>query len=293
MKKSLGLRRLLILFTLLALLLMPLTVMAQEGDDHGEDTAAETTDEHGDEAAAEGEEATSPLEPLGINAGYMAAQIINFLIIFGALTALLWRPAVNMLDQRSAKIAKGLEDAAAAAKARQNAEAEAEKIMAEARTKVAKEIEDARGRADEVAKNIEAQARSEAERIRQEAENEAAAARDTELAGLRDQVVSISVAMAERLVGEGMDDKKQKSIINDFFSKTPEGAKSLTGKVQVVSAMPLTDAEKKKAEKEIGGDELEFVVEPAILGGLILRSGDRVIDGSVRGQLRGLSESLG
>jgi len=38
--------------------------------------------------------------------------------------------------------------------------------------------------------------------------------------------------------------------------------------------------------------EIEFDVDPAILGGLVLKVGDRVIDGSVAGKLGALRERL-
>lgn len=242
------------------------------------------------EEAAEG--GGSPLDPLGINAGLLIVQIVNFLILVFILRAILWKPALNMLDARTAKIEKGLEDAAAAARARQNAETEAEKILAQARAEASKMIEEARGRGEEVAKSIETGARSEADKIRQDARTEAAAARDAELAGLRDQVLNISVAVASRLLGEQLDAKKQKALVDDFFSRLPEGVKGLSGKVEVVSAMPLTDAEQTKVRKAIGADDVQFSVNPGILGGLIVRSGDRVVDGSVRSSLSDLASRL-
>jgi F0F1-type ATP synthase delta subunit len=37
---------------------------------------------------------------------------------------------------------------------------------------------------------------------------------------------------------------------------------------------------------------LEFRIDPAILGGLVIRLGDKVIDGNVSGRLEALWESL-
>jgi len=67
--------------------------------------------------------------------------------------------------------------------------------------------------------------------------------------------------------------------------------------VEIVSAYPLSDAEsahlasvlRDKYEKEI---TLTSRVDPYLLGGAIIRAGDTVIDGSVRGKLDKLGESL-
>ena len=248
----------------------------------------------GEAAAAEGEAApaVSPLTPLGINAGFLVAQIVNFLIIFVALRVFLWKRIADMLDSRGAKIQKGLEDAQVAANARRNAEAEAETIRSNARADISKGVEEGRLRGDEVAKQIEAEARNEAEKIRAEARTAAAAERDQQLAGLRGQIAAISLAATQKLIGSALDANKAKSLIDSFFTDVPQGALKLGGSVEVVSAMPLDDAEKNKAKSAIGADNITFTVDPTILGGLIVRSGDRVVDGSVRSGLNELSARL-
>jgi F-type H+-transporting ATPase subunit delta len=67
--------------------------------------------------------------------------------------------------------------------------------------------------------------------------------------------------------------------------------------VTVVSAYELDDKQqqklsgalKKRLKREIS---ITTQVDPALLGGVILRTGDTVIDGSVRGRLTRLSEAL-
>ena len=232
------------------------------------------------------------MEALGINLGYLIVQIVAFIVIYALLSRWLYDPLSRMLSERRQRIAKGLEDAAAAANARRNAETEGEKIIAEARASAAKVIEEARGRADEVAKQIQAEANTDAEKIRADARTAASAERDQQLAGLRGQVAAIAIAAAQKLIGEALDQKRQQALIDDFFAKVPDNAKKLGGQVEVVSAMPLSDAEQAKAKKETGADDVTFTVDPGILGGLIVRAGDRVVDGSVRSGLNDLAGRL-
>lgn len=239
------------------------------------------------------EEGGSPLDALGINMGFLIAQLVNFGLIFILLLVLLWRPITNFLDARAAKIQKGIEDAAAAASARRNAEAEAEKIIAQARQEAAKIVDQGRERGDEVAKQVEAAARAEADKIRSDARGSIESERNAELANLRGQVVNISTAIAQRLIGESLVEKsRQQAIINDFLTKVPADAKGFTGDVEVVSAMPLDSGEQDRVKRELGSDSITFVVNPDILGGLIVRSGDRVVDGSVRSGLTDLTSRL-
>jgi F0F1-type ATP synthase delta subunit len=41
-----------------------------------------------------------------------------------------------------------------------------------------------------------------------------------------------------------------------------------------------------------GGATMSFRVDPRILGGMVVRIGDRVVDGSVAGKLESLRQSL-
>jgi F-type H+-transporting ATPase subunit b len=232
------------------------------------------------------------VEALGINLGYLLVQIIAFIVIYTLLSRWLYDPLTNALRERRARIAKGLEDAAAAANARRNAESEAEKILTAARVDAARVVEEARARGEEVAKQVEAEARQEAESIRAEARSRAGEERDRQLADLRGQVAAISIAVAQRLLGEALDEKRQQTLINDFFSKVPADAKSLHGQVEVISAMPLDGDEQKRVKKEIGAKEVTFTVDPGILGGLVIRTEDRVVDGSVRSGLNELASRL-
>lgn len=280
MKQSILMKRLLLIVVLLVGMAFSTAVaFAQEG-------AAEVAAEPAAEAA------TSPLTPLGINPGFLVAQILNFLVIFVLVSVFLWRPLMNMLDSRAAKIQKGLEDAAAAANARRNAEVEAEKIRSEARADVQRLIEEARGRAEEVGKAIEAEARTEAEKIRTEARAAATAERDRQLGELRSQVAAISIAAAQRLIGENLDQQRQQTLINDFFAKVPAEARALSGALTVISAMPLSDEEKARVQAETGASEISYTVDPAILGGLVIQAQDRVVDGSVRSNLNALAGRL-
>ncbi len=242
--------------------------------------------------AAEAEDA-GPLAALGINLGLLISQLVNFGVIFFILTRILWNPLTNHLEARSAKIQKGLEDAAAAANARRNAEAEAEKILAQARVEANQLVEQGRARGEEMSRSVEAEARTAADRVRTEARSAAAAERDVELAGMRGQVANIGVAIAQRLIGDSLADKaKQQTLINDFFTRVPADARNLSGDVEVVSAMPLDEGEQKNVRSQLSGANVTFTVDPSILGGLIIRAGDRVVDGSIRRSLGEVSQRL-
>lgn len=244
------------------------------------------------------------MEALGLNLGYLLVQVFNFLIVFIVLRAWVYRPILNMLDKRRTAIAQGLEDARIAAEARANAEEEARAILAKAQAEAAEKVREATDRAEVASREVLAQAEADAAKAREAALADAATDRDRILADMRGQVAALAMAAAQKLVGESLDEKRQHALINEFFSGVKSGrvvvlqdAEVGSGSAEITSALPLSDAEKETVRTEIiaktGSQTVSFRVDPAILGGLVVKVGDKVLDGSVAGQLETLRQSLG
>ena len=68
-------------------------------------------------------------------------------------------------------------------------------------------------------------------------------------------------------------------------------------RVEVATAVPLTDSERAYVTEELGKSlageiRLSELVDATLLGGMRVRVGDRVMDGSVRGRLASLRQSV-
>ncbi|MFO7541090.1 MAG: F0F1 ATP synthase subunit B [Chloroflexota bacterium] len=233
------------------------------------------------------------MEALGINPGYLLMQLLGISVLVILLGHFLYQPILDVLEERKRRIAKGLEDARQASIARDNADAEAKKILEAARSEAAKMRQDAMAQAEETRKGILAQAETEAKAVAAHARTDAEEERNRILSELRGQVAAIAVAAANKLVGETIDEKRQHELITDFFAKVPQQVGQLSGgKAVVTSALPLDDNEKKQLEQALSVENVEYRVDPKILGGLIVRVGDQVVDDSVAGRMSALSESL-
>jgi len=238
------------------------------------------------------------MEALGINLGLLIVQIIAFIIVFLTLNAWVYKPMLDMMDTRKQKIAQGLEDASVAAEARANAEKEAAKIVSEAQAEASRVVREATERADAAGKDVKAVAEAEAAKAREAAIAETEVERNRILGDLRGQVASLAIAAANKLVGEALDEKKQRALLTEFFSGVKDGKvvvvdDSFKGEsAEVTSALPLTGDEQEAVKKSFDAKEVNFKVDPGILGGLIVKIGDKILDGSVAGKLEGLRQSL-
>jgi len=145
-------------------------------------------------------------------------QAVNFVILLVLLTKLLYKPLLAKMDERTNAIQKSLDEAQAArAQAQkerddfaakiQAANAEAQRIRAEA-------LKDA---ADEQRKLVEA-AKAEAARLvagaRQEMDQDVRRARQE----LRQEVADLAIAISERLIRKSLNDTDHRRIVDDAIA---------------------------------------------------------------------------
>jgi len=244
------------------------------------------------------------MDKLGISLGYFLFQVFNFTVMAVLLYAFAYKPIVKMLETRKQKIAQGLEDARVAAEARANAEQEAAKIVAEAQAKANQVVREATERAEVAVKEVHVTAEADAVKVREAAKVDAQVERDRILGDLRGQVAALSIAAAQKLVGEALDEKRQHALLNEFFAGVKagkvvvlEGATFSGASAEVTSALPLNAEEMEIVREDVltkMGNQatVTFRVDPNILGGLVIRAGGKVLDGSVAGQLETLRQSL-
>lgn len=243
------------------------------------------------------------MEALGINGSFLLVQIVNLIIVYVVVSKWIVGPIIGMLEKRRETIANGLEDARVAAEARANAEKEAQKIMADAQTRASQVVREATERAESAGRDVKAAAEAEAGKAREKALSEVEEERNRILGDLRGQVAALSISATQKLVGESLDENRQRALIDEFFSGVKSGkivmmedAKASGAAAEVTSALPLTKEEQDTVKKDVlaktGAQAVSFRVDPAILGGLVIKVGDKVLDGSVSGKLEGLRSNL-
>jgi F-type H+-transporting ATPase subunit b len=244
------------------------------------------------------------LEKLGLNLGYLLLQITMFAVIFVTLRAWVFKPILKMLEKRKQVINQGLEDARLAAKARANAEQNAQKVIAEAQAKANQVVREASERAETAGGELKRNAEDEAARLLGQGKQDAETERNRLLADLRGDVAALAIAAAQKILAVNLDEQRQHALINEFFSGVRSGKvtllekASLTGDTaEVTSALPLTESEKSTVMKDLlsktgGNPTINYRVDPSILGGLVVKVGDTVLDGSVTGQLQNLKQNM-
>ena len=102
--------------------------------------------------------------------------------------------------------------------------------------------------------------------------------------------------MAVKMIGE-VGEAAGVGGIKDALSEIEEAGRKNRVDAVVTSAVELTDSERQTLESRLRakhGDDLpiDYRVDPAILGGLMVRVGDKLVDGSVASRLSQLRRSV-
>ena len=158
-------------------------------------------------------------DAFGVDLLKLAFQIINFLLILYLLNRFLFKRVLTLLDERQERIAKGLEDAAAAARDRELARAERESALDEARKEAQAMIARATKIAEDSRHEIVAAARAEAEKVAARAAEEITAEKERAIAELRSQVADLALEAAGKLVKAEMNGATQRRLVEQFLAE--------------------------------------------------------------------------
>ena len=140
-------------------------------------------------------------------------QIVNFSVVMGALTYLLYKPVRKILEERADQIAKG-QKAAEEALAEKNKLGQLEKEAKEQADKQAAQIiEKARQDAKKVEESLEEEAKAKAEKSVAKLKANWEDEKRQHLSDMKREFVNAVVATTEKLLQEKLDEKKHQKLI--------------------------------------------------------------------------------
>lgn len=146
-------------------------------------------------------------------------QIINTIILFGALTYFLFKPVKGMIEKRQDLIKDQLDDA-------EGKNVHAEALIAEYDGKILsieeegrKMIHEASVKAENRAKEIIKGAEKEAELVKKRADKEIEREKLKAVNELKEDIVSLSLLAASRILEKDIDENQHKTLINQFLEE--------------------------------------------------------------------------
>ena len=146
-------------------------------------------------------------------------KTVVFLVVLFVLWKFGFPVIVKMVDERKAFIDESLRKAHEANERLANIQKEGESILQEAREKQAQMLKEAAATRDAIVEQAQTKARSEGARLLEEAKATIEQEKKAAIADIRQQVATLSVQIAEKVLKQNLkDDKAQMDLIDRMLN---------------------------------------------------------------------------
>ena len=160
------------------------------------------------------------LAGLGVSLSMLLAQIVNFVILFGLLYLVAYKPLIRMLDERSRKIKESMEQTEYIKEQAAQAEAEAKKRIEAASREGQEAIARAVRTGEEIRQQAQQGARQDAESLVAKARVEIQRERDDAIDDLRREFADLTILAAEKVIERSLDKEAHRQLIDKTLEES-------------------------------------------------------------------------
>ena len=159
---------------------------------------------------------TMPAISIDIN---MLWQIINFFILILIFNKYMKAPLKKIIKERQSKIASDVEEAKKDKEAAKETRREAEEILKKARQEAHNIVALSEKKADERKEEILREATTQRDKILKSAEVEVGKMKERAREVIREEMQTLAVQLAEKIITEKLDSEAGNMLIDDFIDK--------------------------------------------------------------------------
>jgi F-type H+-transporting ATPase subunit b len=153
----------------------------------------------------------------------VVVQMVNFFIFAAVIGRFFYRPIMRILEERKAKIAREQEEAERLRAAAEKARDDYEKKLRDAQREAQEIIRNAASSGELVKNEIIDQAHKDAQKEKEKALSEIQLERERAQQEMKMVVADLSIAIAQKVLKETIDDASRGQIIKEFIRKVESG----------------------------------------------------------------------
>lgn len=158
----------------------------------------------------------------GFRPGDMLAALFFFALLLFLLKKFAWGPLMSMMEEREKLIANEIDEAEKSRKEAAIASEEAAAQLLQTKQEAQKIVEDARDAGVKLEQDIIESARLEAERLKVAAQADIQNEKEKAIQALQDQVASLSVLIASKVIEKELNTTDQDHLINEYIKEVGE-----------------------------------------------------------------------
>jgi F-type H+-transporting ATPase subunit b len=156
---------------------------------------------------------------MDIRSGLIFWTIVTFILLAVVLRSTAWKPILDLVSEREKQIQNAIESA-------KRERAEAEKLLAEQKTAIAEARREAaemmrqnQTEVERVRDELMAKSRRESEELKVQAKREIQDEKVKAMAELKSLSVDLAIDIAQKLIGEKLDDTKHRTLAEQFITE--------------------------------------------------------------------------
>jgi len=160
------------------------------------------------------------LAGLGISLPTLIAQIVNFVILFGLLYLVAYKPIMRMLDERSRKIKESMEETEYIKEQAAHAEEETKRQIEAASKEGQGVVTRAVRTGEKLRQKAQQDAKKDAETLIARARTEIQRERDDAIDELRSEFADLTIQAAEKVIEKSLDKKAHRQLIDKVLKES-------------------------------------------------------------------------
>lgn len=145
----------------------------------------------------------------------IVAQLVNFAIVLFVLKKFAYGPVLKMMEERSAKIEKGVADAQDAGKKMIEIVEKEKAVLVEARKQAQEIVTNAQAVALKNKEEIVVEAKAQAEKILADSTKKIEQEKNQMMQEIKGQIAELVIAATGKVIGEKMDEAKDTDLIKN------------------------------------------------------------------------------
>lgn len=146
-------------------------------------------------------------------------------VIFGLLLIVLrryaWGPITSAMEEREQTIDASIQRAEEALKEARQIQADNQRARREAEQEAQRILREAREEAEKLRSEEEAQTRERIRQMQEQAQAEIEREKQSALDDLRAEVADLAIQAAEKILGESLNEQRQRRLVDDFIDELP------------------------------------------------------------------------
>ncbi|WP_099222574.1 F0F1 ATP synthase subunit B [Listeria costaricensis] len=145
--------------------------------------------------------------------------LFTFAILLVLLRIFAWKPLMKIMKEREEHIASEIDSAEESRAQAETLLAEQKDVLQKARVESQTMIENAKQLGEKEREEIIKTARMESERLKEEAKADIKREKEDAISAVREQVGTLSVLIASKVIEKNLDEKAQNDLIQDYIER--------------------------------------------------------------------------